>query len=267
MITSDTKWHIGRKESEMRADVYTTYKDNNLDTLAAQLGLDKNEAKAWLKDKDFRDVDLNHIAAEKTYTVPNVWITADLLQGGDIVDRGIINWGGLIGRNANTHKPNGAYEVLVTEIYDLPRTITNYARNIYGMVIYAHGDKLGWIYNSANKLYGSPKKIHTMDILTTLSFSNYKLAYVYPMQCYSNYAGSADKEFKRGNDEENEKTRNKFVDDYYNTTGLKPDAYNGTPRLRSVTYNNLDWLIQWQRRAVVVEGYSGMNFLGGDLGA
>jgi GH25 family lysozyme M1 (1,4-beta-N-acetylmuramidase) len=86
------------------------------------------------------------------------------------------------------------------------------------------------------------------------------------MQCYSNYAGSADKEYKDNDRAKNERNVKKFVKKYGKTTGLKPDVYNGAPGLRSVTYNNLDWLIQWQRKAIIVEGYTGMNFLGVDLG-
>jgi hypothetical protein len=267
MIKSDTIWKIDRKSANMRAEVFTTYKGNNLETLSKQLGLDMQEAHVWLKSKDSLDiVDLNSVGAEKVYTVPNVWITADLMQGGDILDMSVINLGGFIGRNVNTHKPDGAYEVLVTDMYELTSKIAECSGHIYGMIIYAHGDKLGYIYNSANHLYGGKEKIHTMDILTTLSFANYKLAYIYPMQCYSNYAGSADREYKGSDNEKNEENREYFVEKYWEKTRRDPDVYNGAPGLRSVTYNNLDWLIQWQRKAVVVEGYTGMNFLGVDLG-
>jgi len=233
MITMNTNWNINRNQSNERAEVYATCSEDNLENLSMQLGLDISDAQAWLKHKYLNDVDIDNLMPLEIYTVPNVWISANLMYEDDIEDRGIFNWDGAIGKNANTHKPDGVCEVIVNKVGDLPGKIHDYSGNIHGLVIYAFADESGYIYNSSKYLYG--EKIHTSEIFNALTaYGNYKIAYAsYLMPHCGAYLWEFQNEFE---------SKREF----------KPD------KVTTASYN-VNWLGRWKENAVIVDSCSVMN--------
>ena len=119
--------------------------------------------------------------------------------------------------------------------------------------------------NSANMLWGSPKVIHTMDVLRALDIGGYKIAEAYPMQCYIVYKGKASTlPFLRNNPNPNGLTAEKFESNFWMLTSLSPiGAVTGSTE--RVLYYQVDWGKEWGARAVKVDSYSGMNVIGIDF--
>ncbi len=156
---------------------------DTLENLAKQLDLDPVESLKWSKKKD-----------DCTFSVPNVWIDADLLRGGGLKDR-IINLGGTFGR-AFTF--TGKKRIKVDHAKDLEGSIRKHKGDIIGFSLYAHGSQEGDIVMPDKKIVDPIDGIEEYDetrgtsqgrVLYAIDENGFKLAKAYVMQCYSGYNG------------------------------------------------------------------------------
>ena len=132
--TESGGWKVVR-EGKVRAVAYAEKSTASLKSLADTVGLVYSEMNQWLKlDKD------------GNYTVPNIWIAADLMRGGSLWDRLVLNHGGTIGTFVGTDILTSGFKVLKPKTpSELETTISAYKGDIWGLVIFAHGNPWGGI--------------------------------------------------------------------------------------------------------------------------
>lgn len=148
--------------------------------LAEKTGLDVNEVERWGQDFSYT---ASPDGLKVRVGVPNVWICADLLQGGNLWNRGVVNWGGTFGQAISYLGTWGKKEIHCWDIKDLRQTLDQYQGKIWGMVLYAHGTEIGDIISS------NGKSLHQVELIEAVKKQNFKLSKLYLMQCYSGYKG------------------------------------------------------------------------------
>jgi len=192
------------------------------------------------------------------YKIPNVWIAADLMRGGDLIDRAV-NLGGSIGVLAGTDVfTNGFKVVKPAKFGDLIKAITENSGCIWGLALFAHGSKNGDIGSYANitgMAYTGKVEGNVSEIISAITQGGYKIAKAYPSQCYSGYEG----EVSRGEDDYNPSHREKLE----NALNQAGSAYKirkspQTPGFTWYSYN-VDWETAWKGVAVYVHTYKGIN--------
>jgi hypothetical protein len=121
------------------------------------------------------------------FTVPNVWIAGNLLQGGNLYNR-VVNLGGTIGMLGTDLGVQGKKVVKATTFGDLLNVINKNSGNIWGIVIFGHGGKNGFLGNAEGNVvgtdYGSQGTI--IDALN----QGFRLSQSWAMQCYGGAAGT-----------------------------------------------------------------------------
>ncbi len=246
--TGSGNWKIIRN-NQKRAIAYAQEPTASLKSLADIVGLEFSEIDKWLK-----------LGKNGNYTVPNVWITADVLKGESILEI-ITGIGGIIGRNFNTYKPSGAKEVMAYSIKELYNKIYQNRGNIYGMVLYAHGNKYGYISDeiSGGNITHSRQLINSFKV-----FNTFKIAEVHLMQCNSIYAGKVSRT-EDGTDAK--AVVDWFVKRYERDTqilkmikGKKPKGFIKGHSSHCAVYK-VDWYREWKTVAIIVDGYVGLNVM------
>ena len=146
----------------------------------------KTAAGIWITKDASELVSTDFIPAGVTASVPNVWIDADLMQGGGLWSR-FTSIGGSLGSFFGTDLFTWGYKILKPTTYGaLVQDLTSEKGAIWGIVIWAHGSDNGYVgtYKSTpadeGTLWGYQSQI--TDLLNTQGF---KLAHSYAMQCYS----------------------------------------------------------------------------------
>ncbi|QSH42268.1 hypothetical protein P0136_03655 [Lentisphaerota bacterium ZTH] len=167
--------------------VYRTKDNDSITKLAKEVGLDAKESGKWLKvigdKKEGKD----------TYyyvSVPNVFISADLLRGGrplntvnGIWDR-IVNIGGTVGRFIGTDLFTYSYMVEKPDTTSqLEAKLKKHKGNLWGMVVFGHGNSYAPTGNLLAQSSG--KSVPQSHIRNLVKKNGYKLAKIYMMQCYS----------------------------------------------------------------------------------
>lgn len=145
--------------------------------------MDPSESLKWAKKTD-----------ECHFSVPNIWIDADLLRGGGLYDR-LVNLGGTLGRSFLF---TGKKRIKVNHAKDLEATIRKHKGDIIGFSLYAHGSPEGDIV-MPRKIIINPddgfeeedftRNIYQWDVLSAIDANGFKLANAYVMQCYSGFNG------------------------------------------------------------------------------
>lgn len=156
--------------------------------LAEKVGLDVNEVERWGQDFSYT---ASPDGLKVRVGVPNVWICADLLQGGNLLNRGVVNWGGTFGQAISYLGTWGKKEIHCWDIKDLRQTLDQYQGKIWGMVLYAHGDKIGNIFASHGE------QLHQTELIAAVEKQRFKLAALYLMQCYSGYQGNISQQWSQ----------------------------------------------------------------------
>jgi len=228
--------------------------NDTFDTLAEIVKLESNEASKWAKVEQGNmsdPIDEEHPPCK--VSVPNIWISADLLRGAgwhglNPWDR-LVNIGGTIGQAVGTGVfTSGDYKILKpTTPSGLETTIASNAGDIWGLVIFAHGNEYGDITDGAGDIWS-----HQIKILTSLDKNGYKIAKAYAMQCYS----SNESTIEVGASWEANKYRN------FGFTTVD----TGTPKAPGPWEVDVRWKTEWEKRAVYFKGYKGMNVLGFNFG-
>lgn len=120
---------------------------------------------------------------ECIYSVPNVWIDADLLQGPAELYDHVINIGGTLGSFALTDIGVwGKKIVKVDDIASLQAALAGSVGDLWGIQVFAHGDSSGTFVVMPGK---DRRFIEQNEIMSYVSGGGYKIAYAYMMQCYS----------------------------------------------------------------------------------
>lgn len=145
----------------------------------------------------------------------------------------------------------------------LAPTLNKEKGDILGFVMYAHGDQFGNIYNIANHTGWSSnvKRMHTREIINSLSQSGYKISKAYPMQCYSIFNGTA--EVSRDWDLNRSTLFRQLRNLGYNP--IVNNTLDSSGKIESSTLTlKIDLEAEWKNVAIEVNGYSGMNVIGID---
>jgi len=252
-------WEATSESSSKGRRVYRKSAGDTKESLAKEVGLDIVSFDVWAKEE------LGPTGNETVrqpgddycyYSVPNIWITADLLRGGSwLYDRAIVNMGGTMGVMIGTDFTRFGYKIVKAETYDnLLDAIKNSNGDLLGMTVYAHGNKSGYVGPSIgiNDFPGKTiqEKLvkywsnNQMYLIRAIEEKKYRIRKVNMMQCYSMctdgmfYHASKDGAFR-----------------YY-----LPDGN----WFRFDYAQSLNWAQRWRSAAVESDGYEEYNVLGFD---
>jgi hypothetical protein len=160
----------------------------SLNLLADKVHLDKDEADKWAKAEDPSKCHLKKEEAGCCYSVPNVFVVADLMGFDQLDDAAITSLGGRLG-NLFTQAP-GKKKVSVKNATDMHKALKEHKGNLWGFVVYAHGNEKGdltptrrWIVNGNEPVTTSAK------IYEDLKNNGFQLSKIWMMQCFSGANG------------------------------------------------------------------------------
>ena len=181
----------GTKESYgFKRRVYKKSRDvKSLKSLANRVGLDIESISEWGR------IETSPVASETSsspitpttpsskycyVSVPNIWIEADLLRGGNVYNRVIVNPGGTIGSFFGQTLGRWGYHTVKPKTpKELFRIVGESGKNLYGLTVYAHGSTNGYIVSSDERM------IHQTRLTTSIRSKGYRIARANMMQCYS----------------------------------------------------------------------------------
>jgi len=222
--------------------------------LAKIVELDPEEFDKWCRIVTYKvDKRYPSIKTIDMVSVPNVLIRADIMRGGGLYDR-VLNLGGTIGILFDDFTRYGYNVVNVDEPDALVEAINKNIGNIWGIIIYAHGNPLGYINASGSILYTTQK-----ELIGKLHQNGCKIAKAYLNQCYSGYKG---KWTKKG---ANKKQLEKDFTELFDVRNLKNYTIVQENNEWKITFT-IDWRMEWHIVANKVEAYNGENVLGIDSG-
>ena len=214
--------------------VYQVERGDTIESLAKEVGLDKAEFSKWAKKEKGKIADkktaisISGLPNPGCYvSVPNIWISADLLRGGNWYYDSIVNFGGTIGRAVGTDVFTSSDHKIVKadDIKQLSAAFRANKGDIWGIVVFGHGNKNGVL--SMKRDYGIYETDWTYqsELIAGIQVGGYKISSAYMMQCYSAYKGL--------------------------------DRYG----------KNVDYDAAWRKVAVKFYGYKGMNAFMIDFGS
>ena len=169
-------------------------KDRNstIKALADMVELEPEYFKNWAQIQYKRDAKTKQ-SYIYSVSVPNVWISVDALVGGSWYwDIPFVNLGGNIGTFFNTDLFTYGKKI---ERFDCISQLLSFlknpqkCKNIWGMILYAHGSKKGYIGRGKGERNPQEYLIHE------LRKNNYRLAYIFLRQCYGGYEGTLKREY------------------------------------------------------------------------
>ena len=178
------KWVATRESYGKERRIYEREKDDTIKlSLAKKVGLDVGSFDKWASPVD--GIARSGLACK--YSVPNVWIAADLLQGGGIWDR-VVNIGGSIGRFLGTDLLTYGFKIRkVDSVGSLQGSIITSKNDLWGMVVFGHGNPPDARGNGAGDyLFGEKTRVNFISQNALRGYlPEYRLSKVYMMQCYS----------------------------------------------------------------------------------
>ena len=229
--------------------LYIREDGDTIQSLADEVGLDASEAASWAR------FSLGH-SSQTTQTVldsgslwcyvsvPNVWIDADLLRGG-FFSRLYVNPGGSIGSFFGTDLGVFGKKVITVESPDqLVNALQENTGDIWGLTLYAHGSKDGFIINSTYE----QEATHQLIVFSELAKNGYRLSYIAAMQCYSGFAGKT------------------FTNVSKMAMILRSLGHSAVwiPEIHGYEID-VDWQSEWEKYAIRLTTYSGINIFGFDF--
>ena len=229
-------WSATSESAGQSRRVYKFEQGDTMETLAEIVGLDPKEYQKWgrVEKSSLADKATSKFVSSNTkpgcyVSVPNVWISADLLRGGNWYYDSIVNQGGTIGRFIGTDvfTSSGHKIAKADDVKGLIRQFRESHGDIWGIVVFAHGNKEGKIGMPGSDLLDSSRNVtwaYQRDMIDALSMGRYKISKAYMMQCYSAYIGN-----------------------------------DGSG-------NKIDYGDEWRKVAVHFYGYRGVNFMMIDFG-
>ena len=170
-------WKRGETIDDGSRRIYIHQKGDSTAGLARLLKLDLEESYKWAKR-----VDSDRKSSNCDVSVPNVWISADLLRGGGIYDQLLPNLGGTLGQIFGTRLFTWYKKVVKPQTpAELESMLSQYSGDIWGIVVFAHGNKKGTI---SNDRAGTLTTTHA-TLLKKVQANGYKLSRIYMMYCFS----------------------------------------------------------------------------------
>jgi len=241
--------------------VYLWEKGDTKQDLAKEVDLALAEFDKWAKKEI--SVTAPDGKTHCAYSVPNVWISADLMQDArdgifnSIYDR-LVNAGGSVGRFLGTDLSTWGFKIIKPNSFgELKKTITNNSGDIWGTVIFGHGNETGYLGGSrAEKKLMGKSWGYQSEIISEFGKQQFKLAKVYAMQCNSIFSGNYEIVVPR-------KWEQKAIK-YYSSQ--LPGTFKGSVNGKeSALYFEFNWKEAWNDVSNMVEGYEGLNVLGFDF--
>jgi hypothetical protein len=230
-----------------------------IDELAKITGLEANSFKYWGEVAQWKRHPVTGRLYPHIVSVPNVWIEVDALRGGSWHwDIPFVNPGGSIGGFFGTDLFTYGKKVekikSIKELMDFLKTPFK-RRNIWGMVIFAHGDEHGNINTTGEKGERSQ-----MYIIYELRKNKYRMARAFLMQCFSGCEGRSSLNLRT----KNEKSVKQFIYQHLkDADNVKIE--NRKENLYRITFD-IDWRIEWGSVTVTDPfTYKNMNILMVDL--
>ena len=191
-------WTATSESAGQSRRVYKFEDGDMLESLAKIVGLDSKEWQNWalseksaVADKTTASKITNASKPGCYVSVPNVWISADLLRGGNWYWDPIVNQGGTIGRFFGTTLLTSSNYMIVKpdNAKELISALTDNKGDVWGVTVFAHGNKWGQIVMPReNHVYGETWT-DTDTVVALVKQNGYKIAKAYMMQCYSAYKG------------------------------------------------------------------------------
>ena len=186
-------WSATRESRGDKRRVYKKSKNDTIKSLANEIGMDEIAFYLWARIEDGSKTSSAKAgrAAPKTdaelksvcyISVPNIWIEADCLRGGNGYDRVIVNQGGTIGSFFGQTLGRWGYHTLKPKTpSELLQTVQANVKDLYGMTVYAHGTPNGYYIVSP----GGTDAIDQLTLMRTIRDTGYRMAKANMMQCYS----------------------------------------------------------------------------------
>ena len=227
-------WTVTAESSGQSRRVYKFEEGDTMKSLAEKVGLDPAEYQKWGR------VEKSVIAEKATsvfvssntkpgcyVSVPNVWISADLLRGGNWYYDSIVNLGGAIGRAVGTgvFTSSDLKIIKADDIRQLNAAFRASKGDIWGIVVFGHGYKDGRLSMKRSLGVRDQDWVYQDQLIHGIQAGGYKIASAYMMQCYS---------------------------------ACKGFDSNGDP---------IDYDAAWRKVAVKFYGYKGMNVFMIDFGS
>ena len=228
-------WSATSESYGLKRRVYRREGKESFKELAFEVGLDPEEIHAWGRFVNGPKGDEKVRApydAGCYVSVPNIWVTADLLRGGGVVSR-IISFGGTIGVFIGTDLTRFGYEILKPETFeDLVSQLDNYRGDIIGLTLYSHGNDDGVVSPHLGAYeYDSIEywKHNQQYIIEELRKGGYKVRKVNAMQCESFAHGSFRriKLDERGTQILSEREKVEWEKRWKSVSNLPPSGYKG----------------------------------------
>ena len=250
-------WKIERN-GERLAKVTALEHGAGMKGLASCAGLDEGEILKWLRDGNGDQLEKTPALVLKgnSFMIPNVWIAADLMRGGDLIDRGFLNLGGTLGTFVGTDIFTSGFKVeKPTSFNGLISSIKENAGCIWGLALFAHGTPSGDIYPYANHTGIASKHQlsgNVSEILEALGCNGFRLANAYPAQCYSIFKGEA-RTYRR-------KKESLKLEKSLKAINIEMQSKPYEKNIEYIQYDiQVDWDAKWKEKAVYVHGYYGVN--------
>jgi hypothetical protein len=173
-------WKKDKTINNDRRRIYLKEAGDSYQDLAALVGLDIDEIHKWAKL-----VNGDHCKV----SVPNIWISADFLRGGGVYSR-LVNLGGTVGRFIGTDLLTYGFKIEKPDtIQQLFSALSVNQKDVWGMVVFGHGNKEGQLSSSMRPQKHGIDWIFQSEIFPYVDKNGYRLSQVYMMQCFSSYKG------------------------------------------------------------------------------
>jgi len=180
-------WKKGDLINDGNRRIYIKEANDTFEALSKIVGLDVGEIHKWAR---FEGVDKNKSSSKCNVSVPNVWISADLLRGGSTYSE-FVSLGGSIGQFFGTDLLTYGFKIeKPTTIQQLASALGKNQKDVWGIAVFGHGDKWGRLGASTTPKTRGIDWIPQKWLMPYVDFNGYRLAKIYMMQCYSKYNGS-----------------------------------------------------------------------------
>jgi len=193
-------WAATKESAGKSRRVYQVERGDTIESLAEKVDLEKTEFSKWAKKEFGRVADKKNVVSISRVpkagcyvSVPNVWISADLLRGGNWYYDSFVNLGGSIGRGIGTDVFTSSDHKIVKadNIRQLNAAFRASKGDIWGLVVFGHGKKSGVLSmkRTLNYYRYEDEWTYQRELVEGIEAGGYKIAYAYMMQCYSAYKG------------------------------------------------------------------------------
>ena len=179
-ILQNNKLELKKGRKWIRKFSLSLFPDACVSSLANEVELNKSEFLSWASNPTLSFDGKNEVILE--IKVPNIWVSADLMRGKGEIE----SLGGSIGSFVGDIFTPNHMIIKAKTIKELLSVLSRSKGKIWGIVVYAHGNKKGIISSTKN----SDSIIDQKNLISVIKKYNYKLAKIYMMQCYSGYTGT-----------------------------------------------------------------------------